>query len=238
MSQVLNNQSLFEYQEKRFENNKLELMSNLPNPVSDLPHVCEYCGKGYCRKDRLDRHKLTHSGDKPHKCEFCGKGYCRKDHLDRHRITHSGDKPHHCRFCEKKFFRKDHLDKHERTHLSGKLYACEYCGKEFTLKLNIDQHKLTHTSSEKLSGSTGTSGTVKCDVCGKNFTKRSLLDLHKMSSSDNDKMHVCSYCSKGYPSECELNRHLASTHSSIAINNEKSAKIMASSSHSDISSKM
>ncbi|CAI9739551.1 finger 577-like [Octopus vulgaris] len=237
MSQLLSNPLVFDYPDKSFEN-KTHMTSEIPpkiNVSSDFPHICGFCGKGYCRKDRLDRHKLTHSEEKPHKCDFCGKGYCRKDHLDRHKITHSGAKPHECNFCDKKFYRKDHLDKHRRTHLGGKLYSCEYCGRTFSLKLNLDQHKLIHTNNAQ-GGSRSKSTTncndpsssyCKCNLCGKYFTDKTNFERHKTTSKP--QMFQCMFCDKAFEIECFLNQHLQSTHSSIAINNKAIQKQINSS---------
>ncbi|GAB1610672.1 zinc finger protein 577-like [Argonauta hians] len=263
MSQLLSNPLVFDYPDKSYDDKRLlssEMAShsspsglhtsgptidgtpkgNNSSISSDFPHICGFCGKGYCRKDRLDRHKLTHSEDKPHKCDFCGKGYCRKDHLDRHKITHSGAKPHECNFCDKKFYRKDHLDKHRRTHLGGKLYSCDYCGRTFSLKLNRDQHRLMHTTSpDEVNNGGSTSGSVvitsgrskstnncsdpsmsycKCNLCGKYFTDKSNFERHK--TVHKPQVFQCMFCEKAFETECFLNQHLQSTHSSVAINNK------------------
>ena len=34
----------------------------------------------------LRKHMMTHTGETPHKCNFCGKGFRRKDTLKKHEV--------------------------------------------------------------------------------------------------------------------------------------------------------
>lgn len=54
------------------------------------PFVCTICGKGFPRKQELDRHESVHTGVKPFVCDQCPKSFSRKDKLVRHKRTHVG----------------------------------------------------------------------------------------------------------------------------------------------------
>ncbi|KAK4669149.1 uncharacterized protein QC763_200490 [Podospora pseudopauciseta] len=45
---------------------------------------CTYCGKGFTRKEHLERHLPQHTNIKPHVCQFCKIGFSRRDLLQRH----------------------------------------------------------------------------------------------------------------------------------------------------------
>ncbi|KAI1424082.1 hypothetical protein F5Y12DRAFT_797431 [Xylaria sp. FL1777] len=49
---------------------------------------CAYCGKGFTRKEHLERHLPTHTNVKPHRCEDCQLGFSRRDLLQRHHATY------------------------------------------------------------------------------------------------------------------------------------------------------
>lgn len=47
--------------------------------------------------------RLVHSDKRRHECEFCQKQFNRKDNLDTHRRTHTGEKPYQCDKCSMMF---------------------------------------------------------------------------------------------------------------------------------------
>ncbi|KAI1199648.1 hypothetical protein F5X97DRAFT_332514 [Nemania serpens] len=49
---------------------------------------CTYCGKGFTRKEHLERHITTHTNVKPYLCPDCGLGFSRRDLLNRHYNTY------------------------------------------------------------------------------------------------------------------------------------------------------
>lgn len=53
------------------------LSRNRPN--GEAKHICEACGKGFVREDKLKRHIMSiHTQDKPHVCQLCSKAFSRK----------------------------------------------------------------------------------------------------------------------------------------------------------------
>ena len=55
-------------------------------------YFCKECNKSYNRKNDLDRHVMTHSGEKPFKCEKCAAAFSIKSSLTKHMRTHSTEK--------------------------------------------------------------------------------------------------------------------------------------------------
>ncbi|KIV84504.1 hypothetical protein PV11_00279 [Exophiala sideris] len=50
-------------------------------------HICPICGTTYGRREHLQRHLASHTGNRSHLCESCGKAFQRKDVLKRHYQT-------------------------------------------------------------------------------------------------------------------------------------------------------
>ncbi|KAI2640013.1 hypothetical protein GGS21DRAFT_392072 [Xylaria nigripes] len=49
---------------------------------------CAYCGKGFSRKEHLERHLPSHTNVKPYHCSDCHLGFSRRDLLQRHHLTY------------------------------------------------------------------------------------------------------------------------------------------------------
>ena len=67
--------------------------------------TCPTCGVTVPAKQFLSRNRAN--GEAKHICETCGKGFVREDKLKRHIMSiHTQDKPHVCQLCTKAFSRK------------------------------------------------------------------------------------------------------------------------------------
>ncbi|EUB57193.1 Zinc finger and SCAN domain-containing protein 5B [Echinococcus granulosus] len=79
-------------------------------------HQCPFCTKSCERKDNLQAHIRTHTGERPFPCRFCPKAFPQKDHLRAHIRTHTGEKPYRCPQCSKAFAQLGNLHRHVKTH--------------------------------------------------------------------------------------------------------------------------
>ncbi|CAH8590371.1 unnamed protein product [Schistosoma rodhaini] len=90
--------------------------TNMVTCCSRRRHQCPYCPKSCERKDNLQAHIRTHTGERPYPCRYCPKAFPQKDHLRAHIRTHTGEKPYRCPQCLKAFAQLGNLHRHVKTH--------------------------------------------------------------------------------------------------------------------------
>ena len=49
-------------------------------------------------------------------CDFCSYKSLRKDYLQKHVRTHTGEKPYQCSYCDYRSAQKQNVNVHEKTH--------------------------------------------------------------------------------------------------------------------------
>ncbi|CAG0904262.1 unnamed protein product [Cyprideis torosa] len=118
--------------------------------------TCAVCGKSLSRKQSLQSHELTHTGEKPFGCRICGKSFADRSTLRSHKLTHTGEK-----------LFSSHLSSHKLTHEKGNRFHCSVCGKGFRSKEGFQGHTRKHSEEEQ----------SVCALCGEPF--RLVEDLEK-----------------------------------------------------------
>ena len=103
---------------------------------------CEYCEQKFSFLTTKNKHvKAIHI--KSYVCDLCGKGFGSKAKVDKHRLTHTGEKPHACDQCDYRAAIKYNLDVHRATKhglVEQKNYLCTLCNKQFTTMGRVHRH--------------------------------------------------------------------------------------------------
>lgn len=58
-------------------------------------HQCETCDKVFTHYSDLKRHRYTHLAEKPFLCPHCGRGFIRRDQMEKHMLTHEQQQHNH-----------------------------------------------------------------------------------------------------------------------------------------------
>ena len=127
--------------------------------------TCEYCDQKFSFLTTKNKHvKAIHI--KSYVCDLCGRGFGSKAKVDKHRLTHTGEKPHACDKCDYRAAIKYNLDVHRATKhgiVEQKNYLCTLCNKQFTTMGRVHRHMtMAHGDDGGTSaGNTTVSATTK-----------------------------------------------------------------------------
>lgn len=103
-------------------------------------HLCDVCGQGFSRTDKLKIHYRKHTGEKPYSCVYCSKSFIKKDYLIMHERIHNGEKPYICDYCGKSFNQGAPLRIHMRSHTGERPYKCPHCSTGCVSKGALNAH--------------------------------------------------------------------------------------------------
>ena len=162
-----------------------------------VDYSCSFCGKMCKRKEHLDCHLRTHTGEKPYKCEQCEKAFATSSRLLQHKRRHLGEKPHKCDQCDKFFADTGDLKKHKRRHNGEKPYICDQCDKAFADSGDLTKHLRSHTGEKP----------HKCDQCDMAFSISGNLVKHKRKHTG-EKPYRCEQCNDAFAESGDLKKHM------------------------------
>ncbi|XP_045105151.1 zinc finger and BTB domain-containing protein 7B-like isoform X6 [Portunus trituberculatus] len=93
----------------------------------EKPFACTMCPYSTYRRDHLNTHLRTHTGERPFACPHCPYRAAQRVHLNSHVRTHTGEKPYPCSHCTYRASQRAHLLFHLRTHTGERPYQCPLC---------------------------------------------------------------------------------------------------------------
>ncbi|KAK8401118.1 hypothetical protein O3P69_002699 [Scylla paramamosain] len=138
--------------------------------------LCELCGRGFSRKEALERHEARVHGKAhgSHQCPLCGHTFPHTSLLAEHLRAHQG---YTCPECSKVFSCRSNLTLHRRAHHMRKAaYHCTACNRHWKFHASYIYHmKKFHRSSEH-----------KCPGCRLLLYSEEALHQHSMTCAGQD----------------------------------------------------
>ncbi len=110
---------------------RLERHVRSSHSVSDRPHLCSLCGKGFALRSSLASHAKTHTEEQPFSCDKCSRSFKQRNSLREHVLKHHdlvkqftcGDGS-----CKERFSSRHLLKRHEVVSGHGKGGKPHLCG--------------------------------------------------------------------------------------------------------------
>ena len=135
------------------------------------PLTCEFCSKGFNRKDAFKMHMKCHDKETPI-CKYCHKSFPTLKELCSHRKSHENEeKPYMCKFCDKKFSLIAQMKIHSLVHTNERRHECKVCNQRFkTASARITHERMVHEKNAK---------NYSCDLCDKSYFRKGDLTRHK-----------------------------------------------------------
>ncbi|KAK3909162.1 Zinc finger protein 14 [Frankliniella fusca] len=133
---------------------KKKLKTRLGNPV----YKCLSCGKNFCNKYSLSRHKWSHS-KKTFSCTVCDKILTNHESWLRHEKMHESGNRYKCEMCDKSYVSSTSYTAHVRKHTGERPYKCSECEEKFYLVSSFERHVAKHRGMKEF----------KCEICSAAF---------------------------------------------------------------------
>lgn len=169
--------------------------------------ICDICNKtlgsfSSLRNHILNMHCVSERNGRV-SCEECGQTFSTPGNLNSHKKIHLKCKAYVCTYCGRGFNQLHNLKEHANRHTGDKPYKCERCDKVFGRKTNLTAHTRVHTGEKPF----------KCNIEGCDRAYMFEIDLKRHKYSIHGiftKKHICPICSKVYPENKLLKKHLES----------------------------
>ena len=164
--------------------------------------MCQYCGKTFSDRFRLNTHEALHKNKDLFKCCHCNKCLSNAASLRLHMQRHTGYL-YLCKHCGEGLPTKKQLAEHEAIHTGVKAHKCPICGECFRTSGQFFCHKVRHQEKQ-----------FACDVCQKKFRWKCDLVVHK-DVHLNQRQHKCDHCDKAFNHISNKIGHMKQVHLGI-----------------------
>lgn len=119
----------------------VQQVHSAPKAPQEKIHLCDICGMGFAKKNKMVVHQRVHTGVKPYHCRYCDKSFSKSGERNCHERIHTGERPYSCEYCGKAFRQSAPFKVHIRTHTGERPYVCNICTKGFTTNQGLKLHK-------------------------------------------------------------------------------------------------
>ena len=187
---------------------------------------CDKCGRGFGKKELLDKHMSLHINNVMYPCHVCGHKYARPGELTRHvrihtidsykclhcaleirgptlfkrhmELMHSESKAFCCMYpgCEFKSDKPSNVEKHAVIHSELKEYGCPECGRLFAQPNGLQSHLRSCRQLRR----------YLCDICGAKFNHLQSMKSHRMLHTG-EKPFQCIDCNAKFTDHRNFKRH-------------------------------
>ncbi|CAG9763105.1 unnamed protein product [Ceutorhynchus assimilis] len=211
-----------------------------PKRPKEKIHLCDICGMGFAKKNKMVVHQRVHTGVKPYSCRYCEKSFSKSGERNCHERIHTGERPFSCEYCGKAFRQSAPFKVHIRTHTGERPYVCELCTKGFTTNQGLRLHKRNCTSGDAADDNyvicniknedceeIPIKKEFKCPKCPKTFSTSGKLKAHRKIHLKSNKdfvethtykfdflqdLYICNTCSAEFQQETEAKDHIKNIH--------------------------